>query len=219
MQPEYVSGNVRARCPDCGGVVTTFEYRKDGRELGAVVVERVHRFADVVFSDVVYRLLKCAGCGRGGLAKLHAGGGTPVTLEWFFPTSPERAKLPERVPPEIVAEVREAEDCMGIGANRAASALLRSALEKTLMANGYEKGSLRDRIDEACGDGVITAARKQRAHDEIRVLGNDVLHEEWREIPDEDVTSSHHYVQRVLEDFYDDRPSVEGILKGAGRIL
>jgi hypothetical protein len=48
-------------------------------------------------------------------------------------------------------------------------------------ANGYVNGPLRDRIDEAAADGTITAARSRRAHEDIRVLGNDVLHEDWRE--------------------------------------
>ena len=43
---------------------------------------------------------------------------------------------------------------------RVCSALLRSALEKTLVANGYVKGSLKDRVDDAAKEGVITAARR-----------------------------------------------------------
>jgi hypothetical protein len=76
----------------------------------------------------------------------------------------------------------------------------RSALEKALKANGYMKGSLAARIDEAAGDGVITEARRKRAHEDVRVLGNDVLHDEWRSVTDDEVTAAH-YVQRILEDF------------------
>ena len=101
---------------------------------------------------------------------------------------------------------------------QAASALFRSALEKTLKANGYtDRGNVQDRIDHACGDGVITAARKERAT-KIRVLGNDVLHDEWREVTAEEATLAHHYVQRVLEDFYDDRETTERVLRKAKRI-
>jgi len=99
-----------------------------------------------------------------------------------------------------------------------ASALLRSTLEKTLRANGYVKGNLASRIDEAANDGILTEARRKRAHDEVRVLGNDVLHDEWKEILSEDVDAAHHYVQRILEDFYDDRSSVEKILMDKKRI-
>ena len=46
-------------------------------------------------------------------------------------------------------EYREAELCTSVGAWRGASALLRSALEKTLKANGYTGGSLFDKINWA----------------------------------------------------------------------
>lgn len=117
-----------------------------------------------------------------------------------------------------MSEFREAELCAAFGALRAASALFRSSLEKALRANGYVKGTLAARIDEAGGDGVITEARRKRAHDDIRVLGNDVLHEEWRAVTYEEVEAAHHYVQRILEDLYDDRESVEAVLTAKGRI-
>jgi hypothetical protein len=60
-------------------------------------------------------------------------------------------------------------------------------------------GSLAKRIDEAAEDGILTEARRKRAHEDIRVLGNDVLHEEWREITEEEVDLAHHYVQRILD--------------------
>jgi len=219
MRPQFANSNVRARCPDCGGAVTTFESSIRGSDIGAVEQLSDHRFGGTTFRRVLYFFLRCAGCGRAGLAKIHCGDIVNAgLLEAFYPTSPERAELPLPTAPEIISEVREAEDCMGIRANRAASALLRSALEKTLIANGYTKGNLKDRIDEACTDGVITAARRQRAHDDIRVLGNDMLHDEWREVTADEAALSHHYVQRVLEDLYDDRPSVETILKAKGRL-
>jgi hypothetical protein len=126
--------------------------------------------------------------------------------------------LPDTVPEGIVKEFHEAELCASVEAWRGASALYRSVLEKTLKDNGYKKGSLADKIDEAAADGVITAARSRRAHEDVRVLGNDVLHDEWREVTEEEVDLAHHYAQRILEDLYDDRPSVEAILTKKGRI-
>ena len=96
--------------------------------------------------------------------------------------------------------------------------MLRSTLEKTLLANGYEKGNLYKKIETAAADGTITAARSKRAHENIRVLGNDVLHDEWREVTEEEFDEAHHYAQRILEDFYDDRPTVEALLKEKGRM-
>ena len=69
----------------------------------------------------------------------------------------------------------------------------------------------------AVDDGVITKVRSLRAHEDVRTPGNDVLHEEWKEISEEDVLLVRHYAQRILEDLYDDRPAVITLLKAAGR--
>jgi hypothetical protein len=87
-----------------------------------------------------------------------------------------------------------------------------------IFINGYASGNLKSKIEAACDDGVITASRKQKAHDDVRVLGNDILHEEWRDVASDEYEAAHHYTQRILEDFYDDRPSVEALLKKANRI-
>ena len=70
----------------------------------------------------------------------------------------------------------------------------------------------------AGADGTITESRRIRAHDEIRVLGNDVLHDEWHPIEPDDVLAARHYSQRILEDFYDDRPSTLKLLRAKGRV-
>ncbi len=111
--------------------------------------------------------------------------------------------------------------CVEHDCYRAGAALFRSVLDKTMRANGYktkEAKNLRDQIDEAAADGVITAARQRRAHEEVRVLGNDVLHDDWHQISLEDVEAAHHYVQRILEDVYDDRDSVLKLLRNAARV-
>jgi hypothetical protein len=48
-------------------------------------------------------------------------------------------------------------------------------------------------------------------------LGNDVLHEDWREVTFDEYEEAHKYAQRILEDFYDDRATVEGRLTAKGR--
>lgn len=218
MQPIYRNGNVSAICPDCGST-TTFESRSSSGQYGIVVVDKRHEYKNALYSRTLYVLLRCAACGRGGLAKIHdAGGIVDGVLEDFLPRAVSRAALPVGVPAGITAEYREAELCASIGAWRAASGLMRSTLEKLLRANGYVRGSLADRIDTAAADGVITEARRRRAHDEVRVLGNDVLHDEWREIDAAEALSAHHYVQRIAEDLYDDRTSVEALLIAKGRI-
>jgi hypothetical protein len=52
----------------------------------------------------------------------------------------------------------------------------------------------------------------------VRVLGNDVLHDEWREVKEGEFEEAHKYMQRILEDFYDLRPTVEARLKALKRI-
>ena len=219
MEPRYSNNNVQAPCPDCGGVITSFEHAAGSGKFGSVVLRWEHRYEGHLCDQIHYVLMRCAGCGRGGLAEIHYLGKVDLGfLGSFFPFCTEHAKIPEGIPDGIVAEYREAELCASLGARRAASGLLRSTLEKTLRANGYLSGSLEKKIDEAASDGVITEARRKRAHEDIRVLGNDVLHDEWREVSKEEVEVAHHYIQRILEDLYADRPTVEVVLKAKGKI-
>lgn len=217
MKPVASDYGVRADCPDCQAV-TYFDYQSAKGELGYLLIDRDHHFAGQPFSRIHWRMLRCSGCGRAGLAKFHDNGRLPAVLESFHPRALSTAKLPQKVPEGVVKEYREAEICASVEAWRAASALLRSVLEKTLKVNGYVKGSLEAKIDEAAADGVITAARSQKAHEDIRVLGNEVVHDEWRAVTEDEVQSSLHYAQRVLEDLYDDRDTVEKILIAKKRI-
>lgn len=220
------TGQVRSQCPNCGGALTTFEKGdvKHG-QLGSItqgkslITVRQGHPAETR-PERLYQLLRCAGCGRGGLATIRyelSGSTIKPLLSEFYPSFREMAQLPENVPQKIVQEYREAELCASTGALRAGSALLRSTLEKLLRANGYEKGSLKDRIDEAANEGIITEALKQRAHDNVRDLGNDVLHDEWRVVDQQEYVSAHGYIQRIIESFYDSRTQVEVLLTRASR--
>jgi Domain of unknown function (DUF4145) len=215
-------GSIRARCPGCHGALSTFEWRTALGQHGAITVPHKHRYWSNVQLD--YRLFKCAGCGRGGLGVIAYPDKYPGSyrdLYSFYPEVRDRLPFPKAVPNGIAKEFREGEKCMDSGTIRAAAGMFRSVLDKTLRANGYKLKNgttLEQQIDLAADDGVITQARKRRAHDEIRVLGNDVLHDEWHEIAPEDVEAARHYAQRVLEDFYDDRESVLKLLRDAGRV-
>lgn len=218
MRPKLVGENVRTACPNCDGTITSFEVRGINPS-GYLEVEFNHHFNDQFFHKVGYQLLKCAGCGCGGLARIHIDkvGGVKV-LGDFYPASRDWAELPDGTPEGVVSEYREAELCASVGAMRGASALLRSALEKTLRANGYQKGTLEKRIDEATDDRILTQARQKRAHEDVRVFGNDILHEDWRAVDPEEYEAAHRYIQRIIEDFYDQRDQVEAILVAAGRV-
>jgi hypothetical protein len=211
---------VSAHCPECEAI-TSF----DPKQTAVVQSHTQHMYQGKPYLRVLYVFSQCSRCTRGALATVLDNGQTATAvLENFFPVSVERAHLPPGVPEAIRSEFREAELCAAFGAKRAASALFRSALEKALKVNGYTKGndsSLRDlekRIDAAAADGVITDARRKKAHEDVRSLGNDVLHDEWRQVTDDEVAAARHYTQRMLEDFYDDRATVEGILVAKKRV-
>jgi Domain of unknown function (DUF4145) len=208
--------SVRANCPECKGAMTTYETKGasgsyfDRNEGGAQTTS--------------YNLLRCAGCGRGGLScvrqgQIHTNRGAQNhhQLLQFFPRSIDSLDLPADLPKDLATEFREAELTASVHAWRGASALMRSTLEKALKHSGYTKGNLKILIDEAAADGAITAARSVRAHEDIRVLGNDILHDDWRAITEEEYELAHRYTQRILEDLYDDRDSVLKLLCSKGR--
>jgi hypothetical protein len=221
MKAQLIKANnvVLAFCPLCRAD-TSFEPRQT-----AAPISGQYWYKNQPYSRLLNVFSQCARCGRGGLAVvLDEGNSATAVLESFYPISIETLPVPDDVPADILKEFREAERCLSFGANRAASALFRSVLEKILKANGYTETkdasltNLKKRIDAAATDGAITAARKQQAHDDIRTLGNDVLHEDWREVTDDEVEDTHRYTQRILEDLYDHRPSVEKVLKQKGRL-
>lgn len=219
------TGNITAFCVHCGGARTGFEWHRSDKSPYGEVGQLAGPLTSQ--SHWVNRLYKCAVCGHGAVGVVVQTSQTfPApsdVLMQFWPEAQEPLSLPKEVPEGIQSEFREAEKCLANECNRAAAGLFRSVLEKTLRANKYprlpeERVSLAKRIEEAAKDGVITQARKKRAHDEVRVLGNDVLHDEWKPIPKEDVEASRFYCQRILEDFYDDRPSVVALLTEAKRL-
>lgn len=202
----------------CGGALSMFvDATPEGHQIG-----EFRRPVSLTLVET-YRLLRCLGCGAGALATHVSQRGSTRAAELldFYPESKGSLKLPSDVPAGITKEFREGERCLAAGCYRAAAGMFRSVLDKTLRANGYKEKrgtNLEQQIDAAAADGAITASRQRKAHDEIRVLGNDVLHEEWREIPEVDVEAARQYAQRILEDFYDDRESVLALVRSKGRV-
>jgi len=227
MSAKLDGNDVAAYCPICERTAT-FASKYKGNELGSFkkkFTERGYRSFLPIEGEYIFRLLRCAGCGYGGYAAIRYTEIDGYKLVIFFPDAVHPTELPLAVPDDIKKEYREAERCMGFKAFRAASVLFRSALEKTLKVNGYvvsgiiDKMNLYKKIDEAAADGVITRSRRRRAHDDVRTLGNDVLHEEYCEIKEEAAETAGHYVQRIFEDFYDHRAETEAVLIEKGRIV
>lgn len=219
-------GSIIAHCPGCDGGKSTFEWKDNSGQFGAIEQhEDYHTYGlRRERHNASYRLFRCAGCGAGAFAKVLYDGsdypGTYSRLIYFYPEAKEPLKLPASIPDGIKKEFKEAEKCLGHGCYRAASGLFRSVLEKVMKANGYKVSNLKNlemKIDAVAKDGVITESRKKKAHEDIRVLGNDVLHDDYREILEEEVEKARHYCQRILEDFYDDRESVLTLLRNARR--
>jgi len=219
-----MEGSVAAGCTRCQGTVSTFEWRNQGGAFGVLTeafegphYQRMRR---------EFRLFRCAGCGRGGLGVITLPDDERypsryARLERFTPDVIQGVKLPEGTPPEIVAEFREGERCLQERCCRAAAAMFRSALEKTLTAAGYKPDrntNLFKQIEAAAADGTITEARKLRAHEEVRVLGNDVLHDKWKPVSDQDAGLARDYTQGVIEDFYDHRESTLKRLREKRRV-
>jgi hypothetical protein len=217
---------VIAWCDRCGSK-TTFNGHQSGatgREYGSTPWAREEDEDGRTFM-VHHRLFCCSGCNRGAVGEIaNLRNETSDLVQkgavlWSFePSSIQTVILPRDAPFGIRREVEEAERCASASAFRAASAMLRSALEKTLSANGYDEPNLYKKIEAAASDGVITAARRQRAQDNVRALGNDVVHDEWRAVDEAEFETAYIYTQRVIEDFYENRDEVLKILADSGRL-
>ena len=139
MMPELRGSNVVAWCSRCNSR-STFVSENNGTQYGALPWIARNYLGTNDF--VLYRLHRCSGCDRGGVAEIHNQQqpqplmSQGARLVQFFPTSIETTALPPGTPEGIVAEFKEAERCANAGAWRGATAMLRSALEKTLKANG-----------------------------------------------------------------------------------
>lgn len=209
-----------ARCRWCQGAVSTLLFANSGgAEYGHI--SRELKFTDGTGSlNVDWHLVKCAGCGSGALVaiyetKTHRGVKTDVLVH---PDVEERVTVSSAVPNGVLAEFDEAQGCSDHGHHRAAMTMLRSALEKALIDSGYVKGKLFHQLQAARDDGVITAARLNRVDENVRGLGNDVVHDPYRRITAMEYRTARDYLVFLLHDLYDDRESVEEILREKGRL-
>ena len=218
------TGAITSICPDChsNGSLSTFNWRFDGHTLhGFEQTQKYHTpGSSAIFIKIRYQLFRCMGCGRGAFGVIKYNGknypGTDQQILDFHPSPISHFLLQEKLDEGIGNEFREAEICIANGCFRAAAALLRSVLEKTLTINGYTDDvafRLPKKIELACKHGLITSALALQAHDEIIVQGNNVVHRDWFKISRDQIESSRHYCYKIMDAFYDNRPEVERILK------
>lgn len=204
-------------CPSCQLATVSYEFVAEGKEFGSV-----SRELDAAY--LVGQLARCANCHTPGFAlikKWKYGLERAPELIDYRPRIPDALPLPKDTPKPILAEFREAEVCGSYGAHRGGVALVRSTLEKLLIINGYTDEALKasqkpcnlfNRIELARNDGVLSAVHIDAAQNLVRTLGNDVLHEEWREVSNEEFLDVARYVQRIIEAFYDRRQIAEATL-------
>lgn len=214
LKPKSVVG----MCHNCQER-TTFEFTYQGNELSHMEVDHEDPFVYSGFKRVIYQFCRCAVCGAGGLVIFEETNGRQGELLEFYPIDYSILPIPQYVPKGIVSEFREAEKCAGIGAYRAGAAMLRSVLEKTLKDHNYTKWTLTDNLKDAGIDEIIPTPLKQRASQIVKVLGDDVMHKEWREVTKDEFESAQNYIQRILEAFYDYPEEVKKVLKQKGRII
>jgi hypothetical protein len=208
-------GNIQACCPECQGALSTFEWNARDKVYGSVTI-------NAIADNTCYRLYRCAGCGSGAMGIIRYTGklwpGETRTLMAFHSEARERLHLPRDLPQYLVNEFREGEKCLDNGCLRASMGLFRSVLVKILRGNGYRVDrdvSLLAALEAAAEDGIITRARRKKAQ---RVLGHDVIDDEWHEPPRADLEALRRFTQRLLEDLYEDRASVVLMLADAGRL-
>ena len=70
MKAILENGTVRASCPDCG-VLTSFESVFRGAQHGFIFIPPKMRAHVAEVPGRMFQLLRCASCGRGGLAEIR----------------------------------------------------------------------------------------------------------------------------------------------------
>src|SRR5713226_3522600 len=97
MRARYARGIVVAQCSNCGAP-SAFAMQHAGQEFGAVIADGHHVYNGRTFVRILYYLLRCSGCGQGGLEVIHDNGQVADgELETFYPASIEVAPLPNAV--------------------------------------------------------------------------------------------------------------------------
>jgi Domain of unknown function (DUF4145) len=126
------------------------------------------RFKGALGNEHMWGVYACTTCGNLVLAKAIGQAASPVIAVYPAPKS-----VAEELPDEPKRFLEEAVTCLH--APSAAILCCASAVDAMLKAKGYEKGWLKDRVNEAVAKGLLTEEMGTWAH-HIRLEANDQRH-------------------------------------------
>lgn len=220
MNPKVSNNNVTAYCDVCKANSNFLYKDSNGKIFGSFDSENSNLLdsrVDSRYGRIEYILVSCSSCKRGGLVELHYHGGGYSFIS-FFPSPTGHTDLPKKTPSDIQAEFKSSENCVSIDEYRPAAAMLRSTLEKTLKKHGYEEWGLSDNLKNLSSDNILPRWLVKQNSEIVKILGDEILHGDWREVTTEEYRKAHHYVERLIESFYDDHASVIEDLQQRGRL-
>jgi uncharacterized protein DUF4145 len=128
----------------------------------------------------------------------------PFMLVALYPLGTPNQEVEEGVPPTIAADFQEALRCQWIKAFKACVVMCARAVQGSALALGAKTKKLTDQIDELFGQGKITAALKNFAH-EVRVTRNLGAHPDkdgLEEVTKEDAGDIVEFTREYLHHIY-----------------
>ena len=152
---QILSGSDRDRCPQCGTANPTLERQWFGRIAGAHSPERP------------WAVYACTRCGGGVLVKGLddiTGKGEPLIATVF----PDPRRVPDDIPERARVYLTQAIESPPEGA----AMLACSAVHVMLKEEGYEPGTILERIDKAVADHAVPTSVGEWAH-AVRSIADD----------------------------------------------
>lgn len=175
----------------------------DGRKYESVVGDYI-KSGESIFTNRtgMWWIGVCNSCSNCVLVRaLKAPGG--YAIHEIYP-HPLPKPLDGRIPDFIKKDVEEANNCLSIGANKAATGLARLILQLICLDKGATVGKeLYKQIEELSDKRVITDDIKEWAHS-VRYVGNDALHpnKDSPKIEKEDAEDIINLVEQMIHILY-----------------
>ena len=203
--PRLIENDVNAYCPVCDGRSNFV------RESGAfsLTSKTLNKYYGLFTGSITFLLLKCVTCSLGALGIIYEDLDSEIkVLVDFYPKVKKITKLPDDTPEDISSEFKSAENCANIEEYRPAATMLRSTIEKVLNNHGYNEWRLSDNLKNLQKDRLITAPLARKNKLVVKILGDQVLHQKWREVDEKEYLTAREYALDLIKAFYSD---VEGV--------